>query len=257
MAKKVKEKSPAYQWYPKDILSDGKVQKMTSAQEGAYRRLLDFCWLEGFLPNDENELLALCKPDIKVKDVRVVMNCFKQDANDPTKLNSERQIKERIKQANWSAKSSEGGKASAAKRYGTQDSTEDKGAYKMVEPKANIPSSSPSSSPIKYIIEGELFNNARKAFPGDKRGNDTEFENFIRKHKDWKNVLPTLEEKIKNQIAARERKLRENKFVPEWKKFTTWLNQRCWEEEIGEGTGMPGENQKKIHKGNFFDKKKQ
>lgn len=256
MAKNTKEKSPAYQWYPKDVLSDGKVTKMTSAQEGAYRRLLDFCWLEGFLPNDENELLALCKADITIEDVRVVMKCLKEDSNDPTKLNSERQIKERIKQAKWSEKSSEGGKASAAKRYGTGEPTSYKGGSKMVEPKANIPFSSSSSSSNKYIIEREIFDNARKSYPGDKRGNETEFANFIKKHADWRNVLPTLEEKIKNQISARDKKVRENKFVPEWKKLTTWINQRCWEEEIGEGVGKPGEEKKPVYKGDFYNKKK-
>jgi hypothetical protein len=37
---------------------------------------------------------------------------------------------------------------------------------------------------------------------------------------------------IKNQIAEREAKKRVGGFVPEWKNLSTWLNQRCWEEEI-------------------------
>ncbi len=49
-------KSPAFQWYPKDILSSARVQEMSLAEEGAYRRALDFCWLNGSLPADTEKL---------------------------------------------------------------------------------------------------------------------------------------------------------------------------------------------------------
>lgn len=254
----MKEKSPAFQMYPKDYLSDLKVQVMSLQEEGAYNRLLMVWWNErGYLPNDDEELAKIVGKECTVDIIRVVKKCFIPDPIDNTKLIQPRLQKEIVKQAEWSKKSSKAGKKSAEKRWGSKGSDKDKVGYKMVEPKSNSSSSSPSPSPIKYIIEGELFDNARKAYPGDKRGNETEFANFIRKHADWKNVLPTLEEKIKIQIAARDRKLKENKFVPEWKKFTTWINQRCWEEEIGEGVGKPGEEQKTVYKGDFFNKKKQ
>lgn len=254
----MKEKSPAFQMYPKDYLSDLKVQVMSLQEEGAYSRLLMIWWNErGYLPNDDEQLAKIVGKGCTTEIIRVVKKCFIPDPNDSTKLIQPRLQKEIVKQAEWSKKSSLGGKKGAETRWGSKDTEKNKGGDKMVLTKNGSPSSSPSPSTIKYIIEGELFDNARKAYPGDKRGNETEFVNFIKKHTDWKIVLPTLEEKIKNQIAARDRKLKESKFVPEWKKFTTWINQRCWEEEIGEGVGKLGEEQKKVHKGNFFDKKKQ
>ena len=54
-------KSPAYQWYPKDYLADVHTTLMTLEEEGAYRRLLDHCWLEGSIPNDMQALGRMCK----------------------------------------------------------------------------------------------------------------------------------------------------------------------------------------------------
>lgn len=76
----------------------------------------------------------------------------------------------------------------------------------------------------------EIFNEAREKFPGTKRGNNTEFENF-KKHKDWKDILPLLLPAIENQIKYRT-SIPSDKFIPEWKNFKTWIYQRCWEEEI-------------------------
>ncbi len=50
------------------------------------------------------------------------------------------------------------------------------------------------------IINSQIFNEFRKIYPGIKRGNKTEFENFCKKHKDWKEVLPLLKESILKQI---------------------------------------------------------
>jgi len=55
------DKSPAYQWYPRDFLSDALVAAMTLEQEGCYRRLLDVAWLEGGLPGDPDLLWRLAK----------------------------------------------------------------------------------------------------------------------------------------------------------------------------------------------------
>jgi hypothetical protein len=83
------------------------------------------------------------------------------------------------------------------------------------------------------------FENFRKLYPGTKRGYNTEFDNFKKKHKDWKDVLIILNEKLQQQIKARERKKNMNLFVPEWKNLQTWINQRCWEDEIQIETSKP------------------
>ena len=45
--------------------------------------------------------------------------------------------------------------------------------------------------------EKETYNNFRKEFPGTKRGNDSEFYNFVKKHKDWKESFTFTAFKIK------------------------------------------------------------
>lgn len=78
-----------------------------------------------------------------------------------------------------------------------------------------------------------IFALARKVYPGTKRGSQTEFDDFIRKHKDWEKVLPLLESAVQQQISFRlELAKNHNNFVPPWKNFKTWLGQRCWEETI-------------------------
>ncbi len=80
--------------------------------------------------------------------------------------------------------------------------------------------------------ELETFDAFRKKYKGTKKGNETEFQNFCSKHKDWKSVLETLSEKIDYQIRARAEISSNGGFVPPWKNLSTWINQRCWEEEL-------------------------
>ena len=77
----------------------------------------------------------------------------------------------------------------------------------------------------------QLFEKARKEYPGTKRGLKTEFDNFKKKHKDWKDAILLLSSSIENQILVKTQLKEQNKFVPEWKHLRTWINQRCWEEE--------------------------
>lgn len=90
---------------------------------------------------------------------------------------------------------------------------------------------------IKEIKEIKEINNVfeifRKEYPGSKRGTDIELENLKKHHKDWRDVIPILSEKLSYQKDAREKKRVAGGFVPEWKNLQTWINQRCWEEEIG------------------------
>ena len=81
----------------------------------------------------------------------------------------------------------------------------------------------------EYILS--QFDEFRKLYPGTKRGNETEFKNF-QKHKDWQIVLPLLKTAIEKQIEARIEKKKSGGFIPEWKNLQTWINKRCWEEEI-------------------------
>ena len=76
------------------------------------------------------------------------------------------------------------------------------------------------------------FENFRVAYPGTKRGYEIEFDNLKKKHSGWKEIIPTLYEKLSYQIEARKTKSENGGFIPEWKNLQTWINNRCWEEEI-------------------------
>lgn len=96
-----------------------------------------------------------------------------------------------------------------------------------------------------------MFDQFRKLFGGKKRGNQTEFDNFVKKTKDWEQVLPLLFPAIKRQIASRDKKLAIREFVPYWKNLQTWINNRCWEEEEGSTV----EEKPMIKADDFFNQK--
>ena len=65
---------------------------------------------------------------------------------------------------------------------------------------------------------------------GRVRGVDTEFNDFIKRHKDWKLVIPYLEIAIKRETKARNQARLEKRFFPEMKNLQTYLGkQRAWE----------------------------
>jgi len=72
---------------------------------------------------------------------------------------------------------------------------------------------------VKELI---VFDTFRKKYPGTKRGNETEFKNFQKKHKDWKEVLPLLENMIYPQYNGKEKR-----YIPH---LSNWINNRKWEE---------------------------
>lgn len=87
----------------------------------------------------------------------------------------------------------------------------------------------------KFRTERTIFDQFRKKYPGTKRGLDTEFKNF-QKHKDWKEILPKLEELLDGQIEQRKqlaelKKKDRNILIPFWQHLKTWINQRSWEQE--------------------------
>lgn len=84
----------------------------------------------------------------------------------------------------------------------------------------------------KETNEFFLFSEFQKKYKGTKRGAMTEFENFKKKNKDWKDILPLLLECLEKQIQDRAVRSSSGGFVPEWKNLSTWINQRCWEEEV-------------------------
>lgn len=134
-------KSPAFQFYPKDWLSSPKVQLMTPAQEGAYVRLLCYCWDSGdcSLPDDDAELAILSRLGEGWLNggSAVVRKCFMPHPSKPGHITNTRLLEEAEKQLAWQKKSSEGGKKSAEKRAEKKESS--KGGSGRAEPKAKRP----------------------------------------------------------------------------------------------------------------------
>ncbi|RSK50076.1 DUF1376 domain-containing protein [Hymenobacter rigui] len=114
-------KAPAFQFYAADYLADEQVMLMSLEEEGAYIRLLAYCWREGSIPADEALLARLCK-GATANVIRVVIECFQPDDNRPDRLVHPRLEEERAKQQVWRNKSSEGGRKSAEKRWGKKES---------------------------------------------------------------------------------------------------------------------------------------
>ena len=74
----------------------------------------------------------------------------------------------------------------------------------------------------------EQFDIARKLYPNpQKRGLETEFANFVKKNKNWREIVPLLLPAIQAQIEWRLNARGE--WRPPWKIFPTWINQRWWE----------------------------
>lgn len=127
------ERSPAFQFYPRDFMSDANVLLMSSADRGDYIWLLSICWLEGYIPADDEALARLCGHQERCSTL--VKNCFIPDKKDSSHLLHSRLEKERKKQREWAIKSSRAGRASAnAKKMRTLTRN---GGSQMVEPNCN------------------------------------------------------------------------------------------------------------------------
>ena len=68
--------------------------------------------------------------------------------------------------------------------------------------------------------ERQLFEDFRQRYGGKKRGLDTEINNFFKKTKDWKTVLPML------STVNLDFDVNDKKYIPH---FQTFINQRKWE----------------------------
>ena len=111
-----KQKSPAYQMYAADWLASQRVSLMSLEEEGAYIRLLNYCWRDQSIPNNTHEVMLLCGKNCTEKIAEKIMQMFIVDSKNNLRLRHERLDIERKKQKDWSRKSSKGGKQSAVTR---------------------------------------------------------------------------------------------------------------------------------------------
>lgn len=110
------EKTPAFQFYPKDFLTDGKVLRMSMAQRGLYITLLSICWTERHLPSGVTELAQMVGLPVQVfrKLWPGVDICFTET---PKGLSHKRLDEEREKQDVFRRRMSDRGKKGAENRW--------------------------------------------------------------------------------------------------------------------------------------------
>lgn len=203
-------KDPAFLFYSDNFQSG--TQFFTHAQVGMYIRLLCAQHLHGHL--SEKQVLLIC--GTSDQDTAEILAKFKKDSDG--KYYNERLENEIIKRRLFS-------ESRAKNRLGKTKKDSKKKSKTSVK---HLGNGNEDGNEEKYKVEFEIF---RKEYYGTKRGLETEFET-LKKHKDWKSIIPKLLPAIKKQKQIKDSLRQAGKFTPEWKNLQTWLNQSCWEEEI-------------------------
>lgn len=192
------EKSPAYQWYPKDVLTSARVAELSLAEEGAYRRALDFCWLNGDLPGTPQALAKIIGKGCTTKIAAQVAKLFEEKDG---RLQHERLNIERQKQADFKQKQSESGKKGNQKRWGaghqpsleaSQADSEAIAEQSQGDEKTVAKNRSSSSSSTPVISTTNVV---------DKKGDDDESPMAF--HTQWMNrLMDTAEAYTREQIQV-------------------------------------------------------
>lgn len=111
------EKAPAFQFYPKDFLTDERVRLMSHTERGLYITLLCYCWLEQSLPSDVSQLARLMAvPCARFERLwsGPLAECFRK--GDDGRLYHKRLEEERTKQEAFRRRASDGGKSALDRR---------------------------------------------------------------------------------------------------------------------------------------------
>ena len=150
------KKDPSMPFYVNDWLSSTKIACMTLEEQGAYLRLLCYCWAsqEASLPDDDQQLAALSgMGEGWLKGgCHLVRDCFQPHPHQTGKLTNSRLLELWQERQEWREKSRLGGKKSAASRAKKRASDDLKGGSTTVatkrQPNGNSSSSSSSSSSV-------------------------------------------------------------------------------------------------------------
>lgn len=82
----------------------------------------------------------------------------------------------------------------------------------------------------------QQFEDFRKAYPGRKRGHDTELDAFKRKYKNWAEIVPLLMPALQRLIEFNKAASAAGQWTASFANLSTWLFQARWEEELPEIT---------------------
>lgn len=140
--------SPAYLWYPSDILSSGRVSALSALEELWYRRALDHSWMCDGVPAEPGEFAGwIGRGCTVVAATKIIAKFFVPHKRDSAKVVNPRQEKERTKLKKKKQERSKAGIESGRKRREHSKL----GAEQMLNKngtKPNIPI--PISSPISF-----------------------------------------------------------------------------------------------------------
>ena len=152
-------KSPAFQYYPRDFLSDPKVAPMSNTEVGIYWRLLSYAWLDEGISTDLNDLALLVhesKPTF-AKAWKRVGQCF--EIRNGRYVNP-RQERDRADQTAYREMKSARGKAGSAKRWShggsiVEASPSDNTGYRESIAEASLSISRTDASAIQQAMLGD------------------------------------------------------------------------------------------------------
>lgn len=156
------EKAPAFQFYPKDFLSDPRVMAMSLEQRGAYITLLCLCWTETTLPMDVESLSRMlhCSPTAFTKRIWPALQACFQVADDG--FRQKRLDEERDKQSAYRQSQ----KDRADKRWHKSGNAV---ALPAQSQRNALPSSSSSSS-VEHTEDARVFPSRISEMPTDEIG---------------------------------------------------------------------------------------
>jgi uncharacterized protein YdaU (DUF1376 family) len=226
--------SIAFQYYPKDFLSDDKVASMNLKEIGAYWLLLSYCWMENGLKNDQDYLKGLCRNDAEWEKIwNKICKCFFLKN---AKLRNRRLDEERKKQKEFRQKLTESGKIGAEKRWGGHEKKIGKpfskngvAIQKNASPISNLQSpNNKNKILIKDIIEKE-FSDFWEAYPVKLKKNDAEKAfRALRKKIDLETIVKAFNGYID---FLKDKRLKEN--FPQTPMYpATFLREERWKDYL-------------------------
>jgi uncharacterized protein YdaU (DUF1376 family) len=244
-------KRPSFQFYPQDWLGSPSVAAMSAEEEGAYIRLLCYCWnsADCALPDNPETLARLSRvvEGYFKGSSSLLRNCFIPHPEKEGYITHPRLLEERKKQDEWREKCKQGGKKSAQARN-TMASKGLKGSSALVATKRQLKgNTSSSTSSSSSLLDIKNISNKTPYIPlsgEDKKFDPTWFnlfwEAYPKKQGDKKKALGAwkknkLDLKAPEIIADVNRRKtdhaqwQDKQFIPY---PTTYLNGERWNDEI-------------------------
>lgn len=218
-------KSPAFQFYPADFLSDENVLLMSNEEVGCYIKLLCFCWIHGSIPTDFLKISKIIfeKNKKTEKIFKKISHCFVMSECGARYINL-RLEKERKKQLNHKLNKQNSGKIGAEKRWENADQKYSN-AMAVLSTSAIAKNSSSSSSLIKkkdINIKNIFISKKEKS----EKMAELEIPDFLQKE-DWINFVQHRMEikKPMSDLAKQKAILKLQQLHNEGEKISDVINQ--------------------------------